>query len=396
MPHYNKKTSFYLLVFTLVFTFLFFETEPILAATPAETIDAATAAKAVSDAETAKYNAAKAASEAELAALKAKTGDSPAAYDGTAKVNTNAGKAESMLLGAMAVDSVAGTFAKAIIDKKPAKVLLVASDNIPAFRSVNLFNAQYKFFEAAKEKLKPFVKKGKKGASLNPDMASAPVAVASFALEGVTKILSYAKTDYEFFDVSNNSDNQMLVSALAKKLLSKDSTVTVKIPAMFQPNTLAGSDDILNKIKMLYNWAGEAKNQVKNYTGATTEDDKKNLADWTAFSTALVAWLDKQGASDAAGGSPFGLLMYEAATQKDLDTDKAYMVVVKLNNIGGTAYTKKNLWSSLGANPFYVMGSVVASYTMFDRDGNVISSQLLPWHGGYHSVSSVQEIINKE
>jgi hypothetical protein len=71
------------------------------------------------------------------------------------------------------------------------------------------------------------------------------------------------------------------------------------------------------------------------------------------------------------------------------------MVVVKLNNIGGTAYTKKNLWSSIGANPFYVMGSVVASYTMFDIDGNVISSQLLPWHGGYHSVSKVQEIIDK-
>lgn len=66
-----------------------------------------------------------------------------------------------------------------------------------------------------------------------------------------------------------------------------------------------------------------------------------------------------------------------------------------MHKVAGTTYTKKNICSSLGKNPFFVMDGGVASFSLFDgKSGKVLGSALTPVHGGYFSVDEVHSVVN--
>ena len=56
----------------------------------------------------------------------------------------------------------------------------------------------------------------------------------------------------------------------------------------------------------------------------------------------------------------------------------------------GSYYTKKNILTAFGAEPFFVAAGVVATYTLIDgSDGGVLASNLVPIHGGYYRAPDV-------
>jgi hypothetical protein len=68
-----------------------------------------------------------------------------------------------------------------------------------------------------------------------------------------------------------------------------------------------------------------------------------------------------------------------------------YLLILKTQKAGGSAYTKKNMWTSLGAMPFFVAGGAVASFVLLEgASGKISTAGVIPIHGGYRRVDAIE------
>jgi hypothetical protein len=95
-------------------------------------------------------------------------------------------------------------------------------------------------------------------------------------------------------------------------------------------------------------------------------------------------------APSSSSGLTLGTILQQKA---GYDVAKAGGVLfVKMHSAGGAFYTKKNLWSALGAMPFYVSGGVVASYSYVHGDSR--KAGLLEMVVPYTKVGNVEQVID--
>ncbi len=329
-------------------------------------------------AETAALTARKDNVDAEMALIKAQIGTvSDSGYKGEASLATDAGKAEGMMLGAVALNKIADKFAAQLKKDLPsAKTFLLYSDKLPDFHALAFFNTRY---EALKQQAERNAGNGEKREAVKRATVL-PAAVAS-AINATKNLLSFFKTDYSFSPVDISLDNAMLLNALARSVRKEymaSRSVRVELPELYDADSSLPGQEITDRLQDIIGWAAvERKDnacsqEARDFlTKLTTPDDKCHtiLAD----------------------------VVRQAAIKQKLDIQNTVMMLLQPTKLSGTTYTKKNIISSLGANPFHVMGGAIASYTAFDgQTGAVVSSMLLPWHGGYHSVSEVPKIVNSE
>jgi hypothetical protein len=368
------------------------------------------ASKELAESKTAEANAQKAQSEAELAALKKKYGDFAASgVTGTAELVGTAGNAESTLLGMLAVEQIAGQFAATLngLKSNPAKFVLATPTTVPDFQALTAFEAQMTSFQTAVAAAKASTSDD---AKKNAGVKTESIAAFGAGVEAFSKLLSFAKTDYKFVGFDVTSTDAMLLRAVAGKL-----NKPTEIPAVYIADATTAANEVLAKISDLDRASIEAKGRTKFYEAAIAEFEKqliakptdadlrtgvdtarKALVTWKAISDSLDAWGKQFSTVDDKGSSPAATILRQNAIKRKL-TAGAVLVIVELHKVAGTGYTKKNLWSSLGANPFFVMGGAVASYVALSgTDGSVLASQLLPLHGGYQSVSDIEAVINKK
>lgn len=375
---------------------------------------AAKAAKDVADAQTAAANAQKAQVEAELAAVKAKIGEiPPSGYSGAVDLGTNAGNAEATLLGAAAVNQVAMKFAERIkADRASRSVLLLSTPGtLPDFQLLMTFNAQLDAVRAAVIAARESTKKQVEDVS-KAGVQLESIAALGLGLDAVNKLLAFAKGDYKFIGIDVASNDAMLLSALAQQLKA-GGAVSVEIPAVYFPDAFAASNAVLKKITDIYQWSTEAKRHARTFEAAQTAiekqlagkaDDeelknrlaeaKRALGTWKSVSDTIDGWVKQITVADDKGNVVLASILRQSALKQKLDGGAA-LLVVQLHKVAGTGYTKKSFVSSLfGINPFFVMGGAVAGYVALDgKSGQAFSSMLLPMHGGYHSVSDVQDIV---
>lgn len=381
--------------------------------TTEDQITAANTATELAKAKQAQAEAEKAQYEAALAAAKAKIGDIQASgYTGSTEIGDKAGNAEALLLGTVAVNEIASKFTTSIINKaKPSgitKLLLFTSQTTPDFQALLAFNAQFSALEYAKKNAELSTEGVKYGLQVEPSS----LATVGLGLDAINKLLSFFKTDYSFKGIEIESTDSMLLSALAGDLQLRG--IDVEIPSLYHPAALGKVDIVLDQINKLYGWGLQAKQRVNAYEieqgkiekqlALNPKDDvakeqltkvKEALDIWKVLAERIDSWAKQIAGADDKGSIPLASIISQAAIKTELNSGAGF-VVVQLKKVAGTSYTKKNLWSSLGANPFYVMGGAVASMTAFKgKEGTVFASALVPWHGGYHSVSDIQSVVNK-
>ena len=289
---------------------------------------------------------------------------------GEATIDSKAGKAEAMLLGSVALNEIANKFAaqiKSDIPVGPTFLLFPSSESFD-FNELCVFNTSYSLL--AQQKEQPVEKSTLR-------FAPALVAAIGPVSDVVKNLLSLFKTDYSFSGVDIDLADDMLLSALANSLRKQYSnSVIVELPKVYNPGIYKTADSLMKKLANLSQWANE--------TSKRAAEAKTLLTQLSAVDT------DKKG-------TMFSRVVQQAVLQEKMQQSNTYLVLLQPSKLSGSLYTKKNLWSSLGSNPFYVMGGAVASYTVHDGiNGNVISSMMLPVHGGYHSVSDIQRIVNGE
>jgi len=376
----------------------------------AETAQAAAikVAKDMADAQTATANAEKAQSEAELAALKKRYGDFQATgISGTAELMGSAGTAEATLLGSVAVNRIAAQFAATLENlTATGSFVFTTATTVPDFQALTAFETQFLAISAAVTAARQST--SDKSAD-NAGLKMESFATIGMGLEAVSKILSFAKTDYKFANLDVSSTDAMLLRAVVGLLKNK----TVEIPAFYVADAISAGNQILSRAGEINKWSVEAKSRIKFHEAAQAEFEKQlaaapadqslkdglqkaksALSTWKAVSESVDAWSKQLTTADDKGNSPLATIARQSAIKRKLD-DGGVLVIVELHKVAGTGYTKKNLWSSLGANPFFVMGVAVASYVALDgKTGKVLGAQMLPVHGGYHSVSDIPAVVN--
>ncbi len=353
-------------------------------------------AKTVAESQTAAYKAEEAKANARKASLSAKYGGIPeSGYSGEAKIGSGAGSSEATLLSAVTINQIGKAFADkiiAIVDV-PCTLLLYTEGTKPDFQSLEQFNAQYEGFAMLMENL---TRPGKQ-------VGTRSLVATGLGLDAVNKLLSFAKTNYEFFDLEVKSDDIMLLNALADHLVIEDNeadppmvstrakNVKVIMPRMYMAGNTITSSEILRKIYTVTDWSKELKALMGEHQA------KGELEALTKLSATMDAWVTAQLTVDDKGRSPLDTVIEQQKIRAVIESENTCVVIVKIHDASGTAYTKKNLFSTiLWGNPFHVMGGAVASYSMFNgTTGHVVSSMLLPVHGGYYSVSDLKEYIKQ-
>ncbi|WP_155838264.1 hypothetical protein [Hyphomonas beringensis] len=66
-----------------------------------------------------------------------------------------------------------------------------------------------------------------------------------------------------------------------------------------------------------------------------------------------------------------------------------YTLELKIDSAGGSFYTKKNVWSSLGDMPFEVAGGATVHFVLYDGTGAIKASGAMGAHSGYYEVDDI-------
>lgn len=398
----------------------------------ADEIAAAKAAKELAELQKAQAEAEKARAEAANATTKAKFGDIPASgFTGAVELGANSGSTEALLLASVAVRGAAKEIAAAIAKSKPAsmtKALLYTSNTVPDFQALASFRAQREGFKASFDATDEATKSAPKGGGL-----AASVTTVGLALDAAGKLLNFFKTDFKFQNFEVAASDGMLLAAVAGELRALKPAVAALAPTLYQAGSAGAlQQSVVDDIKDALGLAQRALLRMAPHVAAEKEReprlaallkikadearpkaerdaaaaDSAKLQDeiqrareaaalWKALADRIDAWATKLATPDDKGQIPLAAVVRQAAVQTELDGGAA-LVVLQLHKAAGTGYTKKNLLSSIFANPFFVMGGAVVSMTAMEgKTGEVFASELLPVHGGFHSVGDVQSIVNR-
>lgn len=376
-------------------------------------IDRAIADKALAEANKATSEAQKAQSEAKTAADKAKIGDinfGSGQATGNADVSaTSAGGAEATLLAARSVNVLAAKFAQDLSAKLAGKtVLLFTASTLPDFQALSLFRAQMRVlkgaFDSASQSAAP--------ASLLPNERARLEGVTALGvgLDAVSKLLSFAKTDYKFVAMTVTGTDSMLAAALAEHLAAAHASV--QMPGLFQAEIGGANSPVQQEVETVLGIGTRARGnqqvferrqaEIEKAAGDKPDDNQKAevakmkqaAATWKSVADSSDAWVKQVSTSDDKGNSILSGVLRQGVIKQKLDSG-AFLLLVTLHATAGGGYTEKNLWSSLGASPFHVMAGAVGSYQLIDGpSGNVLASAFRPHHGGYLSVDKISAHVN--
>jgi hypothetical protein len=365
-------------------------------------LQAAALAKALSDAQKAAADAQKAAIEAELAALKAQySGFTASDYKGDVKLGASAGAAEAALLAAKAIDEAAERILSEVKSPLGEKVaVILASSTGLSIQAALSYDAQKQAVEAAYTAAEALSEQANKTVTPKAEVSVSGVATAGVLLEGLNKLFSYFRTDYEVTGVAVALSETALLQALAGKILGSVTPPTpprsVFLPQSFDLQATEAIQTILADVKTLSERrlkAVQAAEVHEKQTGTGAEEHKKAakaLREAVAFDERLFV---KLTSADDKGTIPIVQVARERTMRKELEAG-ALVLQATLHYQGGSQYTRKNMWTFFGARPYFHMGGTVVSYVLLEgKSGKVLASGLVPVHGGFVQATKVEKEV---
>lgn len=384
---------------------------------------AADIAKAVADAEAAAHGKEEAAAKARAAAIAAEQAEVKARFGnisansvtpGAVDLGNGAGTSEATVLATRALDALALDVANGL----DQDVIVIAGNSPPQLGNLSLYNFRRKLADtlfmnanqssqAAEDALAAFENENPaiSAAGANESIG-AVITGAGAALDAASKIASFFKTDYKFENLQvTGLTDEVLAVAVAGHLARKGKT------AYLAGRTPGGSDAeaIFTELKSLIEdriksdqrrAAGEAallkleamlkaakSDSVKTRINAVIDAFTRSIAAEKAASDGFDAFIASLGATEG-NRSMIQRISEERALERLMAKDHNRLFV-SVTAQGGSGYTRKNIWNFLGAQPFFVSGSVVANWTLVDKHGKVIKSGVATGHSGYRSVGRI-------
>lgn len=387
------------------------------AQTVPDELAAANTAKAIAEAR-------KAQAEADLAALKARLGtDVASPYGGSVSAGAGSGTIEAFVLAADATRGAARDIVNRVAGKGLGPVVLIAGAELPKFDSLIsfrlgkvVFEEAYKDAKATSDRLEDQRAAREAERQGTPPrgvgIESVPPAAIALGLDSLNKILGFFKTDYTMGGMELTVDDTMILHAVAGEL--SDRAISTTLPIQYnRPAIDTAGSTVLKSFLSIARWRADAAtrasvheaiyNELKErFSKEPNDTRKKEYAElakkhkeawdkWTAVGKLFDGLFGKLGIADDKGSVPIALIIKEAAIEDALNATGARLLIVKSIKAGGSYYTKKNIWTSLGAMPFFAAGGVVTSFVLFDGPkGTVLAAGVVPIHGGYRRIDRIE------
>ncbi len=388
----------------------------------ANEVAAAQAAKELADAQKALADAKKAISDAELSAFKSALGEIPSSgITGAVELKGDqAGKLEAALLAMRAVSTAGKTIAdkvSAIVPEK-GKIAVLSLGDALSFSNMILYDTEK---EVVRMALENAVSAVPLPGQPETEAMLPPFGAAGFALDAVSKLLSFFRSDYSIQGFSLTVEDAAAIDATAGVLAAfrtKDSgKYAVTTPMTYDPAPLNNSakffiDDVAELSKL----AEEVKKRLaylnKEVARLTTVPPKEKpnekkqreeqLAKHNQMATALKAslalldnWYNKLSAPDSKGVAAMVHVAREKSIAKHVK--EGHLLLVKVQTAGGASMTQKNLWTAFGAMPLYHMGGAAVSYRLLNgKDGTVAAAGVVPVHGGFTKAKKLPDHLNTQ
>lgn len=384
---------------------------------------AAQQAKAQADARTAAYNA-------EAAEITARNAPAKAAVDalptsttsGAVATAADAGKAEATLLAAKAANTAAQSIVSALGANMNGKsVTIFAGSERPALDHLNAFNLRLQLLQnaiapkaqalddAAVAALRAIHLTAATGGG-HATAQFAPMAIA-LGVSALTKLVGLFQTDYNVGGIALTPDDNLLATAIAGRLTTASANKPSGVTLYSRGTNIGAETKILALLTPVATNSASAQARIAFFQErakairADPNAKDQSMADAAAAcDQAAAAWLlvangydtFLQGltTADTAGNLPIAKIADEQRLAETFGAGELVLFVQMNASVGGF-YTKKNLFTAFGAEPFFVAGGVVTSYTLVGgTDGKVMAAGVIPVHGGYHRAPSVADIVN--
>lgn len=361
----------------------------------------------------------KALADSQAAILKSRFAVPDSGFGGDIKVGDKAGGIEAALLAARAIGIGAQQVVEAIKDNIQGQlIVLYGGSDLPDFQSLIAFRLQSQAVgKTLKEAIVKLDAAQREAAPQLPRRLAAigPAAIGG-ALDAANKILGYLRSDYSIQGVTVTPDDMLLVTALARVLRENDAVVN--LPALYNAAALLDDVPIVTDLQDLANQRITLQQTIdlespeidQLQTLAASETDpaqKQRIVDAAtnlklacdqgrATASMYDGLLTKLTTPDDKAKTPLAGIVQQDAVRQKLKSG-ALLMTAKLSSAGGTYYTKKSLLSFFGAMPFFTMGGVVLSYSVFNgKNGSVVSAGAIPVDGGFFKVGQLPKVLTTD
>lgn len=373
----------------------------------------------------------KALSDSQAAILKNQFAVPDSGYTGEVKAGDKAGNIEAAMLAAGALNRASEIIVGKVKDLVAKKeVVLVGGSDLPDFQPLIAYRAQLKLISNSMEKSISNLDAPIAAANQRiPSMEAVTPAAVGLALDAANKLLGFFRTDYSIQGVSVTTDDLLLISALSENLTQKAGSVSM--PAVYNAKALdfsidapspvitelTGLTDSRVQLQQKVDYASASADKLTALAGDLTAEAKsesdetkmKALLGSAAELTKVSADLKSAGDKGKAAISLYDGMLTKLTTPdekaklplaviiqlqsiRDRLSGGALLMSAKISSVGGSCYTKKNMWTFFGQMPFYVMGGAVVNFTLFDgTSGKVLSAGAIPVDGGFFKVDKVAE-----
>lgn len=329
-------------------------------------------------------------------------------FTGSISVGDKAGTIEASLLAADALNLAASRIA--MDSKATGKLILYTTGQVPDFQALLTFRSQKTsidtLLQSATTRLDQVIPEA---APLLPPILDAVFpSMVGAAFDAANKLLGYFRTDYAIQGVSLTPDDVLLTNALASKLSSQ---ATVLVPATYNAAAFATDNPILGELTTLATNRVFLQQKTEVAEGIVTALDKaatseadaakkqqekavsaeiKTASDQARLVLAMYdGFMAKITTPDDKTQVPLTAIIQQNAIQTAL-AGGANLMTAKLSTVGGSYYTRKNLWSFFGGMPFFTMGGAVVTYNILDgRSGAVLSAGVVPVDGGFYKIGKL-------
>lgn len=249
---------------------------------------------------------------------------------------------------------------------------------------------------------------GKTGRQSGPTPVSGlPITAAATAL---TTLANLFRTDYSVAYHDLPEDNLLLIKETVSGFLSRRPGSWVHAPELFPLAPSEGSNPLEAKLRVMDAVLGkvvaESGEQARLQTlltaalpglkgeplaavTAARDMHKSHRENLVAAAKVYTDYLTST-AQGADGKQPPLALGLRQARAAQMLKGGGVLVLMKMNLMGATSFTKKNFWTSFGGMPFYASGGVIASYAVMEgRSGRLLDAASVPIASGFKSVPEV-------
>lgn len=357
----------------------------------------------------------KALSDSQAAILKTNFTVPDSGFTGDIKPGDKAGTVESALLAAKALNDVAIAIGAKVLPKAGTSIILYGGSDLPDFQPLISYQAQYQMINSALDESLEKINKAQAVANglLVAKTEFVTPAMIGAGFDAANKLLGFFRSDYAIQGVTVTPDDLLLINALAGVLSTR---TTVSLPALYNPDALAANSPIIANLKLLTtkrvalqvsaDTGSSSVNDLNTAAGTENNPGKKKLEQGAAVdlktatdqAKAAIALYDglltKLTTPDDKAKAPLAAIIQLDVIHSALSKG-ATLMTAKISSAGGTYYTRKNLWSFFGGMPFFNMGGVVVSYSLFNgQTGAVLSAGAIPIDGGFVKVGQLSKFLS--